>query len=77
MREVVQVWLSGDDERQHLADPPPDDTARRWDGTTACGSPGGLTWVPPERVDGGSRCPACTAVLGTAPVLEGDDPGPV
>lgn len=77
MAEQARVWLAdAAGGEQHFAAPPQDEVAKRWDGVTACGVSGELSWIPPERVDGGLSCAACTAVVGTAPVLEGDYPGP-
>jgi hypothetical protein len=77
MAQHVRVWQGQDRELQHFSAPPGDDTAKRWEGTTACGLAGELTWIAPERVDAGSQCPACESEVGTAPALEGDDLGPV
>jgi hypothetical protein len=77
MSERVRVWQGRDREQQHFADPPPDDVVKRWEGTTICGVDGELTWIPPEHVDAGSHCPRCLTLVGSAPALEGDDPGPV
>lgn len=78
MAGYARVWL-GDGavgEEQHFADPPSDEVAKRWEGATVCEASGELSWIPPERVDGGSTCPSCARVVGTAPPLEGDYPGP-
>ena len=77
MAQRVRVWQGQDRELQHFSDPPSDDTARRWEGTTVCGITGELSWIAPERVDAGSQCPRCEARVGPAPELEGDYPGPV
>ena len=77
MREQVRVWHGRDRQQQHFADPSADDVAKSWEGTTVCGENGELTWIPPERVDGGTQCSRCQALVGPSPALEGADPGPV
>ena len=78
MDVVVRVWAVPDLETQHDALPPADDdTVKEWDGATVCGLSGPLRWIHAEAVDRAKTCPACTAVVGTAPPLEGDDLGPV
>ena len=77
MDAIVHVWAPGDTEVQYDAAPPDDDTTKEWDGTTVCGISGALRWVHGEAVDRAKACPACVAVVGTTPPLEGDDLGPV
>lgn len=77
MAGQVRVWTEPDEEVQHFADPPKDDTAHEWNGTTACGTTGLLRWVTPENVDINLLCHRCAASEGLAPPLEGDYPGPV
>ena len=77
MDAMVHVWVAPDMQTQHHAVAPGDDTTREWDGATACGLSGPLRWVHGEAVDRGALCERCTAVVGTAPPLEGDYPGPV
>ena len=77
MDAIVRVWALPDTEMQHDAAPPADDTTKEWDGTTVCGISGALRWVHGEAVDRAKTCPACVAVMGTTPPLEGDDLGPV
>lgn len=77
MDAVVRVWALPDLDTQHDALPPGDDTTKEWEGTTACGIDAVLRWVHGETVDRAKTCPACAAVVGTAPPMEGDDPGPV
>ena len=77
MDTVVRVWAVPDLETQHDAPPPPDDTAKEWEGVTACGLETTLRWIHSETVDRAKSCPACVAVVGTTPPLEGDDLGPV
>jgi hypothetical protein len=74
---LVRVWHGSSHDRQHLSDPPADDTAHAWTGTTVCGAEGDLTWIVPEQVDTGIACPDCVALAGLSPPLEGDHPGPV
>ena len=75
MIEYARVWLSAGDQ-QHFAEPPTSEVVKQWQGATACGIYAHLTWIPPERVDGGSAGTACTTALGPTPALEGDHPGP-
>ncbi len=78
MDEMVRVWVGADRDVQHLSSAPSrDDTAHAWSGTTVCGVSGDLRWIPGERVDTGSACRACLGGAGTAPPLEGAEPGPV
>lgn len=77
MDAIVHVWAPPDLAVQHLAVAPGDDTAREWEGATACGHAGVLRWVHGETVDRGATCERCMAAVGTAPPLDGDDPGPV
>ncbi len=77
MDPIVRVWVPPDLQAQHFAAPPANDTAREWDGTTACGVAGLLRWVHGESVDRGATCENCMAVAGPNPPTEGDFPGPV
>jgi hypothetical protein len=77
MAATVRVWALPDTDRQHVAEPPGDDTTREWDGVTACGVTATLRWVHGEVVDAGKSCPDCAGVAGLTPPLEGDHPGPV
>lgn len=77
MDAMVFVWVPPDLQTQHHAAAPADDTAKDWVGATACGLEGQLRWVHGEAVDRGATCERCTAAVGTAPPLDGDDPGPV
>ena len=77
MAVTVRVWAPPDLQTQHVAAPPEDDTVKEWDGTTACGLTQPLRWIHGEAVDRGATCEACLAIAGTAPPLEGSDPGPV
>lgn len=77
MDALVYVWVPPDLQLQHHAPPPDDDTTKEWEGVTACGITGQLRWIHGETVDRGATCERCTAVVGAAPPLEGDDPGPV
>ncbi|MPZ73870.1 MAG: hypothetical protein GEU74_11665 [Nitriliruptorales bacterium] len=77
MDAVVRVWALPDVDTQHDAIPPADDTAKEWEGSTACGIVGMLRWVHGETVDRAKTCAACVGAVGTAPPLEGDDLGPV
>ena len=77
MDALVHVWIAPDLTVQHHAPPPGDDTTREWEGVTACGTAGTLRWIHGEAVDRGATCERCIAVVGPAPALEGEDPGPV
>ena len=77
MDAMVHVWVPPDLQTQHHAVAPADDTARQWQGLTACGVEAELRWVHGEAVDRGATCDRCMAAVGTAPPLEGDYPGPV
>ena len=77
MEAMVRVWVDPDLELQHLALPPESDTAKEWEGATACGQSGLLRWIHGEAVDRGASCEACMAAVGTTPPMEGDDLGPV
>lgn len=77
MDSMVRVWALPDLQTQHDTVPPGDDTAKEWEGTTACGISGTLRWVHGETVDRASTCRACADIVGTTPPLEGDHPGPV
>jgi len=77
MDAMVRVWVPPDLQLQHFAVAPAQDTAREWDGATACGITGLLRWVHGESVDRGATCEGCMAVAGTSPPMEGDYPGPV
>jgi hypothetical protein len=68
---MVYVWAGDDLQLQHTTAAPDDDTASSWEGVTVCGLSAGLRWIPPERVDRGSACPACMEVTGTSPPLAG------
>lgn len=76
MAEMVYVWLDPDLTVQHLTTDPTDDTAREWEGVTACGLEGVLRWIPRETTDRGASCPACAEVAGNAPPLGGQPMGP-
>ena len=77
MDALVYVWVAPDLALQHHAPPPGDDTTKEWEGTTACGTTGTLRWILGEAVDRGATCERCIDAVGSAPALEGDDPGPV
>lgn len=77
MDTMVRVFVPPDLTTQHLAVSPADDTTHEWEGVTSCGITTMLRWVHGETVDRGATCDRCTAVVGTSPPLEGEDPGPV
>ena len=78
MDTIIRTWLDEDRTTMHHAPAAQIDGMDTHDlvGTTSCGRQGTLTLVHHEHVDVGKLCPACMAVTGPNPPLEGTGMGP-
>jgi hypothetical protein len=79
MATKIRTWLDADRETIHHADAAQvrGMEVGAAEGATDCGQHGTLRLVHHENVDMGKLCPACMAVSGVRPALEGDSYGPV